>query len=132
MWENLEIYLYNESVKVAFLLWDTLQDIANEIGANLDETIPWRKAGQAGRTLIDRNFYLVNRFHSINQKRMEENIPRYLTTKQELLEDHRKIGLMSLNKDEWDQKHDEWREKLGIGPYATYLNWSNHKYDKRI
>ena len=126
MRKNLDIYLWNEAPKVVFLLWDTLNEIANEISVNIDVIIP-------PKSIYSRvQHYLTNRFHSLNQKRLEENIPRYFATKQQLLDDYRKFGGL-LTWDELNKYDDEWKDRwLGIGP-TTYepLNFpiSIHKFE---
>ena len=114
MSQNLKIYLRNEEIKTEFLIWDILQDIANQIGANLDETLP---KSVEGRDMNNRNLYLESRFHNTNQKKLQENLYRYLKIKQEMLECYR-FGTFV---------RAEWQEKLGLR--HDYWNQGRHEFE---
>ena len=81
MAQNLLNYSYLEKMKLHFFLNDALKDIANEIGANLEET--WPKKHQ----------YLmeIDRHKVKLEKTLENNLDGYITSKQLLVDCFRKM-----------------------------------------
>ena len=88
MAENLSIYTRNEEIKIQFILWDSVQDIANEIGANLDEL---KKPTRFYNSVLHDRF--VDKYQNI----LRENLDRHVTTKQEMVDCFRRMELWKGN-----------------------------------
>ena len=81
MGKNLEIFIWNEKMKTALFLWDTLRDIAHEIGTKLEQTFSTNSYGH-------RHFdveYIHKHLHILRKNRN-----RYETSKQGLMISFRK------------------------------------------
>ena len=101
MGKNLEIFIWNEKMKTALLLWDTLQDIAHEIGTKLDQTFSTNSYGH-------RHFdveYRHKHEHILNKNRN-----RYETSKQGLMISFR--------------KKEKWTGKLNFDTMIYHSDYS--------
>ena len=81
MGKNLKIYIWNEKMKTALFLWDTLKDIAHEIGSKIEQTFPTNTYGH-------RHFYFE--YRQCNEHILDNNQNRYDTSKQGLIDSFRK------------------------------------------
>ena len=81
MGKNLKIYIWNEKMKTALFLWDTLKDIAHEIGSKIEQTFPTNTYGH-------RHFYFE--YRQSNEHILNKNQNRYDTSKQGLIDSFRK------------------------------------------
>ena len=82
---NFLVYLCNERVKIESLLWETLQDIAKEIGVELKDAQPYHKRYHTD-TYTHSHDHLSRRFDDQNQKFLNENLDRYVAKKQDLFD----------------------------------------------
>ena len=101
MGKNLEIFIWNEKMKTALLLWDTLQDIAHEIGTKLEQTFSTNSYGH-------RHFdveYRHKHEHILNKNRN-----RYETSKQGLMISFR--------------KKEKWTGKLNFDTMIYHSDYS--------
>ena len=108
MGKNLEIFIWNEKMKTALLLWDTLQDIAHKIGTKLEQTFSTNSYGH-------RHFdveYRHKHEHILNNNRN-----RYETSKQGLMASFR--------------KKEKWTGKLNFDTMiyrSDYMGYTNPKF----
>jgi len=108
MGKNLEIFIWNEKMKTALLLWDTLQDIAHFIGTKLEQTLSTDSYGH-------RHFdveYRHKHEHILNKNRN-----RYETSKQGLMISFR--------------KKEKWTGKLNFDTMiyrSDYMGYTNPKF----
>ena len=93
MAENLSIYTRNEETKIQFILWDSVQDIANEIGANLDEL---KKPTRFYNSVLHDRF--VDKYQNI----LRENLDRHVTTKQKMVDCFRRMEMWKGNLASYD------------------------------
>ena len=101
MGKNLEIFIWNEKMKTALLLWDTLQDIAHEIGTKLEQTFSTNSYGH-------RHFdveYIHKHLHILRKNRN-----RYETSKQGLMISFR--------------KKEKWTGKLNFDTMIYHSDYS--------
>jgi hypothetical protein len=101
MGKNLEIFIWNEKMKTALLLWDTLQDIAHKIGTKLEQTFSTNSYGH-------RHFdveYRHKHEHILNKNRN-----RYETSKQGLMISFR--------------KKEKWTGKLNFDTMIYHSDYS--------
>ena len=101
MGKNLEIFIWNEKMKTALFLWDTLQDIAHEIGTKLEQTFSTNSYGH-------RHFdveYIHKHLHILRKNRN-----RYETSKQGLMISFR--------------KKEKWTGKLNFDTMIYHSDYS--------
>ena len=101
MGRNLKIFIWNEKMRTAILLWDTLQDIAHRIGTNLDQTFSTNSYGHRHFDVEYRNEHE----HILNNNRN-----RYETSKQGLLASFR--------------KKEKWTGKLNFDTMIYHSDYS--------
>ena len=136
--ENFLLYLCNERVKIECVLWNTLQNIAFEIGVEVEDTKYPCRQDHRDKHFPKSHDHLRSRFDDQNQKILSENLNRYVSVKKEIFNGFRRLKGMypetdlQLIKPQWYPDNKRWSSRQFHEIYQplpskftslSYLSW---------
>lgn len=128
LFDNLLVYLCNERVNIECLLWNTLQNMAFEIGVEVEDT-KYPSKDHCDQYFPKSHGHLSSRFDDQNQKILSENLNRYMSIKKEIFNGFRRLKRMYPETDlqlispQWYPDNKRWYSRKYHEVYQPLPKW---------